>query len=147
MTGSATGFERRFVIGWGQADLNGHVRNSAYLDLATDTRMMFFAAHGFAPAEFTRLGVGPVVLRDELDYTRELLLLDEVRVNVVLLGSTADFRRCRIRNEFFRAEEKVAQLVSVLGWLDLATRKLTLPPPPLARVLEGMPRAGEFVTL
>lgn len=147
MTGPDAGFERRFVIGWGQADLNGHLRNSAYLDLATDTRMMFFADLGFPPEEFTRLRVGPVVLRDELDYTRELLLLDEVRVNVALLGSTPDLRRCRIRNEFFRGEEKVAQLVSLLGWLDLTARKLTLPPPPLAQVLRGMPQAGEFVVL
>ena len=37
-------FEHRFVAGWGDMDFNGHMRNTAYLDRGSDSRMLFFAA-------------------------------------------------------------------------------------------------------
>ena len=61
---SAERYAREFLAGWGTMDFNGHLANTAYLDLAADVRMAFFAEHGFPPAEFRRLGLGPVVRKD-----------------------------------------------------------------------------------
>ncbi len=140
-------FEARFVVGWAQVDANGHLRNSAFLDLASDTRMLYFAAHGFPMREFARLRIGPVVLRDEIDYTRELHLLDEVRVTLALAGITGDAGRFRLRNGVFRGEEAVAQVTSTVGWLDLDRRWLAPAPEPLAALLRALPRTGDFAPL
>lgn len=35
-------FSHSFRAGWGEMDLNAHMANTAYLDLAADTRFMYF---------------------------------------------------------------------------------------------------------
>src|SRR5262245_41248760 len=73
MTDFASGrFARDFVAGWATMDFNGHMANTAYLNLAADVRMAFFAEHGFPPGEFRRLAIGPVIQKDELEYFREV---------------------------------------------------------------------------
>lgn len=44
-------FEETIHVGWAQVDLNAHMRNSAYLDVAVDVRLRNFAANGFPPEE------------------------------------------------------------------------------------------------
>ena len=62
---------KTLLAGWGDMDFNGHMRNTAYLDKSADVRMMFFAEHGFSMSEFMRLKIGPVVMKDEIEYQRE----------------------------------------------------------------------------
>jgi len=141
-------FEHTFKAGWGLMDFNGHMANRAYLDLAADVRMLFFAANGFPMKEFARLRIGPVVRRDELDYFREIHLLDDVRVDVAIAALSPDGARFRIRNEFFRADGvKAARVTSAGGWLDLSARKLTVPPDALRAALEALPHTEDFEAL
>jgi hypothetical protein len=42
-------YAKEFLAGWATMDINGHMANTAYLDLAADVRMAFFAEHGFPP--------------------------------------------------------------------------------------------------
>ena len=44
-------FRHTVTVRWAELDSNGHMRNSAYLDLASHVRMTYFAAHGFPAAE------------------------------------------------------------------------------------------------
>lgn len=71
-------FERRVIAGWGDMDFNSHMRNTAYLDKSADVRMTYFSENGFSMQEFMRLRLGPVIMRDELDYPREVSWLEEV---------------------------------------------------------------------
>jgi len=129
-------------------DTNGHMRNTAYLDVAGDVRMMFFVLHGFAMSEFSRLGVGPVIQHDELDYARELRLLDSYDVDLTLAGLSEDGARFRMRNAFFRADgQLVATVTSTGGWLDLSARRLLPPPSPLAHAVAAIPRAHDFALM
>ena len=141
-------FERRLVAGWGDMDFNAHMRNTAYLDKAVDVRMMFFAEHGFPVTEFVRLRVGPVVMKDEVEYYRETQLLDELRVTLAIAGLADDGSRFRLRNEFFRTDGKpVAKLTSTGGWLDLAARTLVPAPPAMLATLESLTRTDDFETM
>jgi acyl-CoA thioester hydrolase len=138
-------FEKTFHVRWGDLDSNAHMANTAYLDMCVDVRMMFFAENGFPLREFERVRIGPVVLRDEIDYYRELRLLEPVRVTLALGGISEDASRFRLRNEFFREDGSLAARVTTLGgWLDLAARRLAVPPDSLAGVLRTLPRADEF---
>jgi hypothetical protein len=68
-------FERTFQVAWAHLDANGHMANVAFLDVAVDVRFMYFESCGFPPSEWAKLRVGPVVRRDEVDYHRELRML------------------------------------------------------------------------
>lgn len=141
------GFSRRFYGRWGDMDFNGHMRNTAFLDASGDVRMMFFAENGFSMRDFERLKTGPVILRDELEYYREIRLLEPVDVTLALAGVSSDGSRFRILNEFWRDGQKAARVTSTGGWLDLVVRKLVAPPPDLHAALGLMPRAAEVETL
>lgn len=148
MTSPAAPFTRTFHVRWADMDFNAHMKNTAYLDLGPDVRMMFFAENGFPMQEFERLRIGPVILRDEVDYYRELKLLELVTVDLVLAGLSEDGKRFRIRNHFFRPDgEMAARVTSTGGWLDLDTRKLVVPPDNLRQALLAIPRSDDFETL
>jgi len=141
-------FTKTFHVRWGDIDFNAHMKNTAYLDLAADVRMMYFQTHGFTMREFEQLRLGPVIMRDELEYFRELRLLEPVKVTLALAGLSHDASKFRITNEFFRDDEKLAaKVTSTGGWLDLFARKLTAPPEKLADALRNLTRSEGFIEL
>lgn len=141
-------YAKQFLAGWGTMDFNGHLANRSYLDLAADVRMSFFAEHGFPPAEFRRLAIGPVVKKDELEYFREIGLHETVTVTHATLGLSSDGARFVIENEIWSASnERAARVRSSGGWLDLRARKLVAPPPELLKALQQVPRCSDFVEL
>lgn len=142
-------YAKTLLAGWGDMDFNAHMRNTAYLDKSADVRMMFFAEHGFPASEFARLRIGPVVLRDEVEYFREVALLQRIEVRLALAGLSADGRRFIIRNEIARVDDGAlcARVSNNGGWLDLQARRMTAPPPALLEALESLSRAEDFATL
>ncbi|MBI3729785.1 MAG: thioesterase family protein [Burkholderiales bacterium] len=140
-------YEKTLIAGWGDMDFNSHMRNTAYLDKSADVRMMYFADCGFPMAEFMRLRMGPVVMKDEVEYFREFHLLDEVTVTLSLAGLSEDGRRFKIRNEFFNKGKLAARVTSLAGWLDLNARKLITPPDNLLEAMRQTTHAEDFVIL
>lgn len=141
-------FVRQFLAGWRMMDFNGHLANTAYLDLAADVRVAFFAEHGFSPTEFRRIAIGPVVRKDEVEYFREVNLHETVTVTYAALAMSPDAARFTLENEIFNAAgERAAVVRSTGGWLDLGARKLVVPPPALMQAMRLVPRAPEFVEL
>jgi acyl-CoA thioester hydrolase len=138
------GFSKTLYVGWGDLDANGHMRNTAYLDKAADVRMYYFAEHSFPSREFARVGIGPVVRKDEIEYFRELRLLDPVTVTLQVDALSPDGARFVLRNEFWRDAELVARVTTTGGWLDLKARKLIAPPEKLRVLLETAPRTEDF---
>ena len=131
-------FEKMLYARWGDMDFNGHMRNTAFLDASADVRMFFFEANGFSMREFDRRRIGPVILRDELEYFRELRLLEPVRVTLSAKEIRDDGRFVLV-NEFYREDGKAAaRVTSSGGWLDLDKRKMTVPPAELQRLLEQL---------
>ena len=138
-------FEISFYAGWGDMDFNAHMRNTAYLDRAADARLRFFDERGFPATEFARLRIGPVIFSDVLDYFKEVGLLESVRVTLAVDELSDDASRFRIRNEFFRADGRLAARVSSSGgWLDLASRKLVVPPEGLRAAMHAMDKTEDF---
>jgi len=141
-------YTKEFLAGWGMMDFNGHLANTAYLDLAADVRMAFFAEHGFPPSEFRRLALGPVIRKDEVEYFREVGLHDTITVTYAVLAMSPDGARFVVENEIFStAGERAATVRSTGGWLDLHARKLVTPPAALLAAFQRVPRAPGFVEL
>jgi len=141
-------YAKQFLAGWGTMDFNGHMANTAYLDLAADIRLAFMAEHGFPPPELHRLAIGPVIRKDELEYFREVALYETVTVTYAVLAMSADGARWVVENEIWSAAgARAATVRSTGGWLDLRLRKLVAPPGALLGALQQIPRVPDFVEL
>jgi acyl-CoA thioester hydrolase len=141
-------YQKTFEIQWALLDANGHMANTGYMQLCIDCRFAYFQSLGFAPGDFDTHRVGPVVRKDELEYFRELRLLDKVTVSLALAGVAPDASRFVLRNEIRRADGELAARVSSSGgWLDLEKRRLRVPPETLARAVLALDHTEDFVAL
>jgi acyl-CoA thioesterase FadM len=97
-------YRKTLVAGWSDMDFNAHMGAQAYLAKCFDVRMMYFAENGYPMGEFARLRLGPVGMKDELEYFREVGLLQEIVVTLSVAGMSADGTRWRLRQEVLRSD-------------------------------------------
>ena len=141
-------FTKSFEVPWAYLDAIGHMANTAYLDVCVDCRFAYFESQGFPPTEFFRNRVGPVVRKDEVEYFRELRMLEKFTVSLALAGVAPDGSRFRLRNEIVRADgELAARITSSGGWLDLDKRRLRAPPEALAKAVLALDHTDDFAPL
>jgi acyl-CoA thioester hydrolase len=141
-------FERTVHVSWAQVDPNRHLRNTAYIDAAVDVRLMYFATHGFDHDAFHRHGIGPIARSDHITYLREVPMFDTLRINIACAGRSTDGSRWVLRQEIRRGDGVLAaRLDTSGGFLDLAARRLCLPPPPLLAALDALERIADYVVL
>ncbi len=141
-------FERTMIAGWGDMDFNSHMRNTAFLDRSADLRMMYFADNGFPMSEFMKRRIGPVVQKDEVEYHREIHLLEEFRVTLSIAGHSEDGSRFLLCNEIWKHNDKLAARVTTSGgWLDLNQRALIAPPDSLLAAINALPQTENYQSL
>ncbi len=92
--------------------------------------------------------IGPVIQKDELEYFREVNLLEDIKCRLMLAGSSEDMSRFKIRNEFYRMDGKLAaRVTSTGGWMDLNSRKLIAPPEKLKIIVGSLTKTEDFIEL
>jgi acyl-CoA thioester hydrolase len=116
--GSTRMYAKKFYAAWADMDLNAHMRNTAYLEKAADIRQMFLTEHGFPIEEFLRLRIGPVVMKDEVEYFKEVKLQEEITVTCALAGHAPDGSRYLLRHEIFKRDGRPSAKIParVVGW-------------------------------
>jgi acyl-CoA thioester hydrolase len=141
-------YTKTLYAGWADMDFNAHMKNTAYLDKAADVRQMFLMENGFPVQEFVRLRIGPVVMKDEIEYFKEVHLQEQITVTYVLAGHAPDGSRFLLRHEVFRQDGKLsARVTSTGGWLHLNERRLIAPPPALLSAMNSLEKTSDFVVL
>jgi acyl-CoA thioester hydrolase len=141
-------FEHRFRVGWADVDFNAHMRNAAYLDRASDTRMLYFGSIGLGVDKLLEMRLGPVVKEDRIEYFRELRLLEEFKGTHQVAGLAPDCSRYRLRNEFWKMNGQLAcRITTTGGYLHLDARKLVAPPPMVQDLLRAIARTEDFEEL
>ena len=123
-------YTKTLYAGWADMDFNSHMKNTAYLDKTADVRQMFLAEHGFPVEEFLRLKIGPVVIKDEVEYFKEVGLQQEITVTYVLAGHAPDGSRFLLRHEIFRPHGR-----------------LIAPPPNLLAAMNALDKTSDFKVL
>lgn len=136
--------ETEFI--WANLDPNQHVRHTTYSDYATHARICFFVENGFTIQDLNALGFGPVLLREQTIFWRELSANERVRISVELDRSTADYSYYTIVQHFYKANNKKAARVTIDGtWMDIKTRQL-IPPPAevISKILSKMDKTANY---
>ncbi len=145
---TTNGTFRRFLAGWADMDWNSHMANTAYLNKVVDARVLTLAEKGFPIEEFVRLRLGIVIMKDELEYKREVKWMEEIDISFALAGLAMDGSRFKVLNELRRMNgELAARIVSTGGFMDLDARKLVAPPPALLEAYRSLPRTQDYIEL
>ncbi|OJV52078.1 MAG: hypothetical protein BGO31_08125 [Bacteroidetes bacterium 43-16] len=129
---------------WSMIDANGHLRHSAYADLAAQARVNVLAALGLEK-EIMKLGIGPILFKEELTYLKEIRMNDQVKVTVSLRNYRSDGARYSLVSQIIRSDEAVSATVVVEGaWLDLRQRKLCALPEAMQEAFIKIPKTIDF---
>lgn len=138
----------KLTASWADMDFNAHMANAAYLNRSVDARMAFFTRDGLPLAQLMRLRVSWVMMKDEVDYRREIQWMEEVSITVALAGLAPDGSRFKVRNEFFRTDGQLAaRVTSTGGFVDLDARELVVPPTEVLASYRAMPRTADYEAL
>lgn len=139
---------RRFLAGWADMDWNSHMANTAYLNKVVDARVLALAEKGFPLEEFIRLRLGVVIMKDEVEYRREVRWMEEIDIDLLLAGLAPDGSRFKIRNDVRRSNgDLAARVTSTGGFMHLDARKLVAPPPAILAAYLSLPRTDDYVEL
>ena len=141
-------YSKTLLASWADMDFNSHMKNTAFLDKSADVRMMYFSENGFPAGEFSRLRIGPVVMKDEVEHRKEVHLLQEITVTLAIAGQSEDGSRFILRNEILRPDGTLcASVTSSGGWMDLMARRLVSPPEALHHAMRSLPQTRDFTVL
>ena len=135
--------DSKFLAGWADMDWNSHMANTAYLNKVVDARVLLLAERGFPLEEFVRLRLGVVIMKDEIEYRREVKWMEEITINLGVAGLAPDGSRFKVKNEIHRSDgELCASVTSTGGFMNLDTRKLVAPPESILAAYQSLPIYG-----
>ncbi len=138
-------YKQSIDIRWSDLDPNFHVKHSAYYDFGAYCRMCFLTDFGSSPKYLLQHNLGPVLLREECIFKRELHFGDEVMIDLQLKKAARDFSRWTNVHEI-QKNLKTAAIITVDGaWIDTEKRKLIAPPEFAVNTFQQMHFAEGFV--
>ena len=140
-----TPFIKDYQVRWSDLDGNSHMKNTSYLEYASQTRMSYFFDMGFPPKKMMEMGIGPVATRDEIFYLKEIQLMESFQVSLVLDGLSADGSRMRLINNFINDRGQLfSKVVSDGVWFNLSARRIASPPDRIKDLMLKLPRSVSF---
>lgn len=138
-------YSKTYEVIWADMDPNRHMRHSVYNDYAAQTRVAMFSDFGLSIEEIAKLGLGPILFREETKFLREIHLSDKIKVTCTVLYMRKDGSKWSFRHKILKQNNVRAATIVVDGaWLDLHKRKIGIPPNKLRETMYQFPRAETF---
>jgi acyl-CoA thioester hydrolase len=138
-------FEMPVQLRWADFDANHHLRHSVYYDWGAMCRVEFLNRMGFTAEIMSQHHIGPVILREECVFRKEIRPGDEVFINIMLLKAKRDFSRITLQHEItLKGPVLSAVLTLDFAWMDTNRRKLMSLPEDIQELLLAFPRAAQF---
>lgn len=135
----------KFTTKWADFDANKHMRHSAYNDFAAEARIRFFNEHKIDMNYFNQHQIGPILFKEETSFLKEILPGEDVKVNIELLGVSANGERWKIRHIIYKENGvKTAQIEVYGAWICYETRKLTTPPISIIQLFEAFEKTNDY---
>ncbi|WP_299623456.1 acyl-CoA thioesterase [uncultured Tenacibaculum sp.] len=134
-----------FTTRWADFDANIHMRHTAYNDYAAESRLRYFNQFGITIHDFTKEKVGPILFEENTKFLKEIHLGEDISVNLKITGLSGKGERWKIQHEVFNGKGQLSAVINVYGaWLDLAKRKLTVPPEKFQVIFNDAERTEDF---
>ena len=141
---SESAFSKTYGVKWADLDPNEHVRHSVYDEYADDTRVRWMEQIGYPPARFSESGFGPVIVRQQAHFYREVTIGDSITVTLRLASLSPSGATWKMEHDIVKScGEKAAELRIEGTWLNRETRKPMAPPDELLQLLEALARRGK----
>lgn len=138
-------YRKKMEIRWADLDPNFHMRHSNYYDLGAQMRISVFSALGITPEAMRKYHIGPILLREECVFRREILMGDEVEIDIKLLKARHDGSRWTMQHHLYKNGEQLAAVITIDGaWMDLEKRKLAVIPEAFKARFGEIPRSKDF---
>ena len=105
-------------------DTFGHVNNATYLELYEQARWEALNDHGVSVQKITQDQIGPVLLKVELIFKKELLLREKIEIHSELIEKV-NHKVMRVRQTMMNKGQEIASIATFdIGVMDLTKRKL-----------------------
>jgi len=132
-------------VRWSDMDPNFHLRHSVYYDWGALCRVDFLSKYHLTPDVMMKLQLGPILLREECVFRKEIRPGDNVTINLELLRSKRNYSRWTIQHTIMKNGDTVSAIITVDGaWIDVVKRKLIVPPQEAIQAFEQMPMVEKF---
>ena len=140
-----TEYVKPIEIRWSDLDPNFHVKHSSYYDFGAYCRMNFFTETGTTIQLLAEHKVGPILLREECVFKRELHFGDKVTIDLKLKKARHDYSRWTLVHGLYKNGDKLCAVITVDGgWLDTTRRKLSASPDFASKTIESLERTPDF---
>ncbi|MCK5906374.1 MAG: thioesterase family protein [Flavobacteriales bacterium] len=124
-----TKFSKIFETRWSDFDANMHMRHTVYNDCAAQLRLDLLVQNGFDMKTLSKIGLGPVLLREETKFLREVNIGENLTVDVEIIGLSKSGDRWNMLHHIYKNETTLAAIITVEGaWIDMRLRKIATPP-------------------
>jgi acyl-CoA thioester hydrolase len=129
-------------VRWADIDPNFHVLHSKYYDYCANARMVVLQNNGVTMQAIQKHNVGPILLREECVFKKELKFGDTIEVKIYLKSTDETFTRWSFVNEIWKNGDTLAAIITVDGaWMDTIKRKIVAPPEEFKNAFEALPKA------
>ena len=139
-------FSKQISIRWSDIDANFHLRHSVYYDFASQIRIDVLQHFGVTISLMKEQEFGPVILREECVFKREIKYEDSIILGVAISKITENASRFTIIHEFLNTDNKLCAIVTIDGaWIDTKLRKFkVLPKEIIHLLLNEFPKTKDF---
>jgi acyl-CoA thioester hydrolase len=132
-------------VRWSDFDPNYHLRHSVYYDWGALCRIEFFNTVGFTTDIMQQHKLGPVILREECVFRKEIKSGDKITINFKALKAKKDFSRITLQHEIKKNGDMLSAVLTIdFAWMDTIRRKLTSLPGEIQQLLQKFPKAENF---
>jgi acyl-CoA thioester hydrolase len=138
-------YNKNLDIRWADIDPNFHMRHSVYYDFGASCRVDFLEQQGVTTGFMQQHGFGPIIFREECIFKREIQLGDKLMIDLQLLKARRDYSRWTVQHQLIKNNEILSAVLTIDGaWIDIAKRKLAIPPEAAKKAFDAMPKGSLF---
>ena len=126
----------KFRVRWADLDPNGHMRHTAYNDYCAQARLMYFEDISMPFHQLIKMGVGPILFREDTRFFKEIKMNEEFEVGFTISKLRKDGSKWSFRHNIYTEKGDLSAKIDVDGaWLDLEKRRTVVPPKELSELL------------
>ncbi len=141
-------FKKSFEVHFSDIDAYQHVTHTSYTTFATNTRIAWMNHIGLPLMTLFNSGYAAVLMKEQTEFFREILMGENISVALKLLGASNDYSAWKFIHDIYKENGKLSAIYTVQGvWIDAISRKITTPPKKLIDQLQTIMSVDEFEEL